>query len=29
MVTLDKNWRIDENGVQGIHLKDFVLKDIL
>lgn len=29
VVTLDKNWRADEGGVQGIHLKDFLLKDAL
>jgi predicted AAA+ superfamily ATPase len=29
VVTLDKNWRADEDGIQGIHLKDFLLKDIL
>ncbi|MDR2870155.1 MAG: DUF4143 domain-containing protein, partial [Deferribacteraceae bacterium] len=29
VVTLDKNWRADENGIMGIHLKDFLLKDIL
>jgi predicted AAA+ superfamily ATPase len=29
VVTLDKNWRADENGVMGIHLKDFLLKDFL
>jgi predicted AAA+ superfamily ATPase len=29
VVTLDKNWRADENGVMGIHLKDFLLKDTL
>ncbi|MDR2897736.1 MAG: ATP-binding protein [Spirochaetaceae bacterium] len=29
VVTLDKNWRADENGVQGIHLKDFLLRDVL
>lgn len=28
VVTLDKNWRADESGVQGIHLRDFLLKDI-
>jgi len=26
VVTLDKNWRADENGAMGIHLKDFLLK---
>ena len=26
VVTLDKYWQADENGVRGIHLKDFLLK---
>jgi hypothetical protein len=26
VVTLDKEWNANENGVQGIHLKDFLLK---
>jgi predicted AAA+ superfamily ATPase len=26
VVTLDKNWRADEEGVMGIHLRDFLLK---
>ena len=29
VVTLDNNWRADENGVMGIHLKDFLLKETL
>ncbi len=29
VVTLDKNWRADEDGVMGIHVKDFLLRDIL
>jgi len=29
VVTMDKNWQADENGVMGIHLKDFLLKDSL
>ncbi|HCC36863.1 MAG TPA: ATPase [Treponema sp.] len=29
VVTLDKNWNADEDGVMGIHLKDFLLRDIL
>ncbi|MDR1698124.1 MAG: ATP-binding protein [Erysipelotrichaceae bacterium] len=29
VVTLDKNWRANDNGILGIHLKDFLLKDIL
>jgi len=29
VVTLDKNWRADEMGVQGIHLKDFLTKEQL
>ena len=29
VVTLDKNWRADEDGVQGIHLSDFLTKDII
>lgn len=27
VVTLDPMWQADENGVKGIHLKDFLLKD--
>jgi len=29
VVTLDKNWRADDGGVMGIHLRDFLLKDML
>jgi predicted AAA+ superfamily ATPase len=29
VVTLDSNWRADEGGIMGIHLKDFLLRDIL
>ncbi|MDR0751342.1 MAG: ATP-binding protein [Christensenellaceae bacterium] len=29
VVTLDRMWRADENGVKGIHLKDFLLKQEL
>jgi predicted AAA+ superfamily ATPase len=28
VVTLDKYWKEDRNGVVGIHLKDFLLKEI-
>ena len=26
VVTMDRFWQADENGVKGIHLKDFLLK---
>ena len=26
VVTMDKFWQADENGVKGIHLRDFLLK---
>jgi predicted AAA+ superfamily ATPase len=29
VVTLDSMWQADENGVKGIHLKDFLLKQEL
>lgn len=29
VVTLDKYWKEDRNGVSGIHLKDFLLKEII
>jgi len=28
VVTLDKFWQADENGIKGIHLRDFLLKQI-